>query len=296
MSSSDFPSRVIRCLGAQDGSLQLVERLGNERADRVTWAARSDELGEVVVKARYRDRAPEKTRWCATTLPLLGARGYPVPEYLWHGALDQSWYLAVQRRLPGSPVIALDPGLIDELTSLVELQADASVAPAHHDMAAYHALVLFEGWDHVWRDAEMASAEARDVCERIRLVLRPVWGHRLVGDDFAHGDLNLSNVLHDGTHITGVVDWDHFGLNSRAADLTSILFDWLRLHGETSIVLDSESRRLLDRIATIAGEPGLRCVVAYAAVGRLASAQRRGDDDMLASWITVTDRLFEAIT
>jgi aminoglycoside phosphotransferase (APT) family kinase protein len=31
-----------------------------------------------------------------------------------------------------------------------------------------------------------------------------------------HNDLNLSNILTDGARITEVVDWDEFGLGSRA--------------------------------------------------------------------------------
>jgi aminoglycoside phosphotransferase len=40
--------------------------------------------------------------------------------------------------------------------------------------------------------------------------------------------LDLSNVLTRDGVITGIVDWDHIGLGSRALDLTSLLFDWQR--------------------------------------------------------------------
>jgi aminoglycoside phosphotransferase (APT) family kinase protein len=38
-------------------------------------------------------------------------------------------------------------------------------------------------------------------------------------------DLNLSNILTDGAQITGVVDWDEFGLGSRALDLVALALD-----------------------------------------------------------------------
>jgi aminoglycoside phosphotransferase (APT) family kinase protein len=60
--------------------------------------------------------------------------------------------------------------------------------------------------------------------------------------------------------MTGVVDWDHPGLGSRALDLTSLLLDWrrLRLAREGPAVSDW-GERLVRRIAAIArrGRPAL---------------------------------------
>jgi hypothetical protein len=55
------------------------------RLSRMTWAARTGGTGAIVVKVRAGDdgRAEEKARWCAAHLPVLGARGYPVPVILW---------------------------------------------------------------------------------------------------------------------------------------------------------------------------------------------------------------------
>jgi len=44
----------------------------------------------------------------------------------------------------------------------------------------------------------------------------PVWGLRLPPADYVTNDLNLPNILTGGALITGVVDWDEFGLGSRA--------------------------------------------------------------------------------
>src|SRR5436309_1252513 len=49
------------------------------RRSGMTWAARAQRAGAIVVKVRHGDRAYEKTQWCAAHLPALGARGYPVP-------------------------------------------------------------------------------------------------------------------------------------------------------------------------------------------------------------------------
>jgi hypothetical protein len=56
----------------------------------------------------------------------------------------------------------------------------------------------------------------------------PGRGLRLPPTDFTHNDLHLSNVLTDGERITGVIDWDEFGLGTRALDLVVLGFDCYR--------------------------------------------------------------------
>lgn len=275
--------RITAALGEP---VRRVERLGRSRPQRVTWAAEAEGLGALVVKARYGDRADEKTRWCAVHLPLLGARGYPVPEIVWHGVVEDKWHATVERRLLGAPVTSLDPMLIDALITLVELQADAGIEAGERDFAAYQSLVLFDGWDRVWRDAERVTPA---LCERLRAWPRPSWGLRLPATDFAHNDLNLSNVLMVGATITGVVDWDEFGLNSRAADLATLLTECARLGA------DAELDRLLGRIVELAGENGLRCLVAYRMLGHLAAAARRHEREDIHGTAAVAGVLLERL-
>ena len=77
-------------------------------------------------------------------------------------------------------------------------------------------------------------------------------------------------MLVEGHRITGVVDWDEFGLNSRGADLAALAFD-CELLGEPACV-----DRFLRRIAEIADEAGLRCLVAYRALAHVTALGRRG--------------------
>jgi aminoglycoside phosphotransferase len=244
----------------------------------MVWSAEAADLGEIVVKARYGDRAGEKTRWCATNMPLLAARGYPAPEILWHGVLGGSWYLRVERRLRGVPLRSVNGRRLRRLRELVELQADAGLdaeTASVRDFAGYQSYVLFDDWDHVWRDAHAVSREAAEVCDRVRRWLRPVWGYRLEGRDFAHNDFNLTNILADGDEITGVVDWDEFGVNTRATDLTALAFDCVRQPPKGSA--DGDAVALLNRAAEIAGDEALRCLVGYRVVSHLAALARRGE-------------------
>jgi aminoglycoside phosphotransferase (APT) family kinase protein len=253
-----------------------------------TWAARTEALGELVIKARYGDEAYAKTAWTAAHLPLLGSRGYPVPTIVWHGMLDDEWHVTVQNRLPGRPLQALPPPLLDAVLRLVELQANAGIPADDRDFTGYVAHVLFDDWDDVWVAAARSAAAAEQLCERLRVWLRPVWGLSLEPTDFATNDLNLSNVLSDGILITGVVDWDEFGLSSRALDLVALAFDCAQL-GDSAAV-----DRLLGRAGSIVGPDGLRCLVSYRAIAYLGSGFEGYDLDpsvVAVTFSAVVDRL-----
>src|SRR5262245_49334889 len=164
------------------------------RTWRMTWAARADKTGPVVVKIRRGDFAEAKTQWCAAHLPALAERGYPVPAILWHGMSSTGWHVMVQNRLPGRPLTALDGPTLDMALRLVELQASAGIPAGHRDFTGYVANVLFHDWDEVWDDAPRACTTASLLCDRLRLWLQPVWGLQLPPADYANNDLNLSNI------------------------------------------------------------------------------------------------------
>jgi hypothetical protein len=208
--------------------VELGEPLGRSRTKACVRAAASAQHGQLVVKLRHGDRADEKTSWLATHLPRLAERGYPAPRILWHGPISVHWYAVVEERLPGTPVHSLADEQLLALLDLVELQADAAIAPGPRDFGSYVSNVLFDDWDGVWHDANSTRRTAA-LCADLTNLLRPIRGHPIVGLDFAHNDLNLSNVLSDGRTVTGIVDWDEFGLNNRAADLTALAFDCIKL-------------------------------------------------------------------
>jgi Ser/Thr protein kinase RdoA (MazF antagonist) len=276
-----------------------AEPLVPARQSGMTWAARAQRTGPIVVKIRHGDRAEEKTRWAAAHLPALGARGYPIPAILWHGMISADWHVTVQNRLPGRPLHPLagpmDGSVLDALLGLVELQAGAGIAAEGNDFTGYVANVLFDDWDEVWADAARACAAAGPLCARLRRWLQPVWGLRLPPADYAHNDLNLSNILADGARITGVVDWDGFGLGSRALDLIALAIDCEQ--GGDHAAAD----RLLTRAAQVAGRDGLRCLVSYRIIGGLAvfthERQAYGNslgDEECAAESAILDRLVAA--
>jgi aminoglycoside phosphotransferase len=255
-------------------------------SSRTTWAAHGERSGPLVVKARLGDGGDQKTAWTAARLPLLGARGYPVPTILWHGPARDAWHLIVQNRLPGRPLTELDArlldnGLLDQVLALVGRQAEAGIGADDRDFTDYIANVLFDDWDEVWADAGRAAGP---LCARIRRWLEPVWGLRLPPADFAHNDLNLSNVLTDGARITGVVDWDEFALGSRALDLVVPALDLEELGRPAA------ADRFLAAAASAAGPAGLRCLLSYRALATLAEDAREDQPPQ------ATARTIQAVT
>jgi Phosphotransferase enzyme family len=249
----------------------------------------------VIVKASANPSAPSWAAWTANAMGLLGERGYPVPPLLWRGPLDEGWFVVVQARLPGQPLRTLDAPTLDRLLALVDLQADqgSRLGEGGWDVSWWTGVVLFQGWEHWW---DAAQATALQASRRLRTFLQPAWGHRLPAGDLVHGDLNLTNVLAADGVITGVVDWDDLGVGCRAADLAGLLLDWhrLRLAGEAALAPDG-AERLVGRIVEIAGEQGLRCVVAYGAVARLGLAAQRNEADALWTWRHVTEALLDSL-
>src|SRR5262249_20645880 len=152
-----------------------VARLGRPRDVRCTWLA-DGEPGRVVVKLRENPFAADRVAWVAEVLALLRADGYPVPEPLWSGELDQRWFAAVHTALPGEPLAVLDPRQLDALLALVELQASAAPRSGGWDLSWWIGVVLFEGWERWW---ELTEAAAPETAARLHAFLEPAWGHRL---------------------------------------------------------------------------------------------------------------------
>jgi aminoglycoside phosphotransferase len=284
--------RAATRIGSATGwSLSLVGRAGSAADDRRTWLAEAD-FGPAVVKAVTNPFAGERVAWAAAALPVLAGRGYPVPEVVWHGRLDERWFLVVQTRLPGQPLDSLGPATLEDLLALVERQAGLGPVLGGWDVSWWLSVVLFDGWEDWW---DISEDVAPKTTRRLRQFIEPAWGHRLPAADLVHHDLNLSNVLARDGAITGVVDWDDAGAGSRATDLACLLFEWHRLRLEARTEAAAEGgQTIAARIAAIAGDDGLRCSITYAAIANLALSAQRGDVRELETWRQVTEEVLDS--
>ena len=272
--------------------LEPLGRLGQQQENRHVWLARCAS-GLVVVKAVSNPFASARAEWAAAALPVLAGRGYPVPRLAWRGPLDDHWFLTVWPRMPGRPLDRLGPAALDQMLALTELQAGPLPADGGWDVSWWISAILFEGWEGLWETARQAAPQAAG---RLRAFLEPAWGHRLPAGDVVHHDLSLGNVLARDDAITGVVDWDDAGIGSRATDLASLLFEWHRLLLDGQEAARGGDEKIASRIAAIAGDDGLRCVIAYAAIDRLALTARRGDTAGTEAWRQVTSAVLDTVT
>jgi len=288
-----WPLVAARIRSDQGWSLQPVARLGRSHDDRRTWLAEG-RPGAVIVKASTNQFALERAPWAAEALALLRARGVPVPVPLWWSRLDERWWALVQPQLPGEPLDELDEPVLEQLLALVELQAGLGPEGGGWDVSWWIDKVVFEGWEGWWDGAEQAAPQT---ARRLRALLEPATGYRLPVADLVHGDFGVGNLLVQEGTVSGIVDWDHLGIGSRALDLTSLLFDWQRLRlAHSSSVTDEGGRRLTARIVEIAGDHGLRSTVCYAAIARLALSRQRGEPDQVETWRRVTESILDSCT
>jgi hypothetical protein len=169
-----------RIASATGWSVTRLGRVGQVAADdRWTWLAEAD-FGPAVVKAIANPFAGERAAWATAALPALSSRGYPVPDVVWHGRLDERWFLVVQTRLPGQPLASLGSPTLEQLLALVERQANLGPVVGGWDVSWWLGVVLFDGWEGWW---DIARAAAPRTTRRLRQFVEPAWGHRLPAAD-----------------------------------------------------------------------------------------------------------------
>ncbi len=247
--------------------LRPLAQLSRPRDDRRTWLV-EDETRRLIVKATANRLGLERASRAAEMLATLRGRGVPTPELLWWGPLDEQWGIFIQSWLPGEPLEALDGPLLENLITIVERQANVDVAPDDWSLSWWVGAVVFDGWEDWWQDSERAAPQ---LTRRLQAFLEPACGASLPTSDIVHGHLGIRNALaHDGV-ITGIVDWDHVGVGTRALDYTCLLFNWQRLrHTQPTAAIADGGQRLVDRILELVGDSGLRSLVCYMSIANLA--------------------------
>ena len=208
---------------------------------------------------RRPERLPrlERARRITDRLRDLGA---PVPTYSLARALPDGHTYWLQTALPGAPPTTLTDRRLQQLLELNELQAGQAVS-TEQDWAAYVAAVVFAG-ESGWADAlRHHSLATRGVLDRLERLVAGKQACCVNRGDIVHGDLCLDNILVDGDHITGIVDWDAAGCGDRVLDLTKLLY-----YSYDNAPVRS---RLRERIIDLVGPDTLCVYAAYAILAQL---------------------------
>jgi hypothetical protein len=195
----------------------------------------------------------------------LRARGYPTPRFLLGGRAPGSGSYHVQEWMPGAPVERLTPGLLRQITDLIELQAGLW-PDTDQDWSAYARAVVFageSGWTAAMRAHSRATAALLGAVER---ATRPLVGAPLPVADAVHGDLGAYNVLAARGRVTAVVDLASVGRGTRALDLAVLLGQGYAELGE------GQRDGLYARMRAAAGPRGAAVCVAYQILNLVAYA------------------------
>lgn len=217
----------------------ILERAGQSpqtslRRDREGWVNLCY-LGErVVVRVNARDPELPKFKREAHVYERLYRRGFPVPKVLLHDesptCLDSP--ILVTTRHPGQNLEASWPTL--DTCSRHRLARDAGALLADlHGVKFPGSGEVFEPSTPTWQQyTEERTDRFLSLCDSLNLFHRATIDrfHRALysaaeliapprGSRLVHGDYHFGNLLHDGDHLTGVVDFEWAFAGDRTWDL-----------------------------------------------------------------------------
>lgn len=155
------------------------------------------------------------------TVDSLRAVGYPAPEFLHIGEIDETTFW-ITERLPGTPMAeALTWDTLPLLLELVDRTADVRPATGQDWSVAMKKVPLDDefGWCEL---ISSQSADAARLIDELQAVIEPLRDANIPNDDAVHGDFGPHNVLVDKGRVTAVVDCEAPGRGTRIYDLAHL--------------------------------------------------------------------------
>jgi len=204
------------------GTDNALYRLGSDmvvRLPRIHWAV--DDAG------KDQDWLPKIAPLLPVAVPLPIAKGEPAEGYPWHWSV----YPWLEGENPSVDDIAEPDPLARDVARFVEAlhridPTDGPPASRGVPLATWDA-----GRTRVAIDAVQGMIDTDAAAAAWEAALRtPAWsGHPV----WVHGDLMPGNLLIQGGHLTGVIDWGGLGVGDPACDLM-VAWDLFRANGRNA--------------------------------------------------------------
>lgn len=150
--------------------------------------------------------------------------GYSVPKYLFTGTLEPNGLYWIQEELHGNP-LSQDPSIeqVHGMLSLIDLQKDQAVS-TQQNWSRIAKEVVFENRFGCCESLKNFSSDTEELVDTMLNAAKGLEKLELPTSDIVHGDFSYRQVMVDGDHITGIIDWQEAGCGDLALDLTRLVY------------------------------------------------------------------------
>jgi aminoglycoside phosphotransferase (APT) family kinase protein len=225
-----------------------------------------------------------KPEFAARVTTRLRVLGYPAPVYAEIGEHDR-WTYAVQEQLPGVPgrQETFTHSILEEAIELNRMHRLRE--PPNNDWHVELCRSVLVGYETYCRVDSLRthSAETLRVLNGAQQAAATPWDNSSPTCDIVHWDFNQANILIEGEHITGVIDWEGARVGDACFDLVTLLFYGYR-----------EARvraRLLRELRERSGGRAIRLYVAHMIVRQVDWSIRNHTPDHVAYFLKTADRM-----
>ena len=277
---------LLATVNSRDGTTFTVRARAAAGESRSTFILVDSKGEEFVLKCgRGAEARPE---YAAEAAKRLRGVGFPAPLYVCVGD-DHGLKYSIQAMMPGKPCRKLNASMVRESIAINRLQTNLAgdLPPEWPSRVIDGVLKGFDGYCEI-ETLRRDSVETAALLETLQNLVVRHSAEIFIRRDIVHWDFNPGNVLSDGTHIMGVVDWDGVCAGDRGFDLSTLLFYSYD---------DREAREpLWHEILDCSGSGALTAYMAHMIVRQVDWSIRYHDPAWIARWIATAKEIIHDLS